>query len=72
MSVKYSNMLIVGDFNIHVEDVTNGDTEKFINMCKVIGLDQYVNFATHYQWHKLDLVLTEMNFTIQVSYIKQG
>ena len=25
--VKYNNMLIVGDFNVHVEDVTNGDAE---------------------------------------------
>ena len=25
--VKYNNMLIVGDFNIHVDDVTNGDAE---------------------------------------------
>ena len=24
---KYNNMLIAGGFNIHVEDVTNGDAE---------------------------------------------
>ena len=69
---KYNNMLIVGDFNIHVEDVTTGDAEQFIDMCKAIGLDQHVNFATHYQGHTLDLVLTELNSAIQVSNIKQG
>ena len=69
---KYNNMLIVGDFNIHVEDVTNSDAEQFIDMCKAIGLDQHVHFPTHHQRHTLDLVLTELNSAIQVSKIKQG
>ena len=70
--VKYNKMLIVGDFNIHVEDVTNGDAEQFVDMCKAIGLDQYVNFATHHHGHALELVLTELNSAIQVSNIKPG
>ena len=70
--VKYYNMLIVGDFNIHVEDVTNGDAEQFIDMCKAIGLDQHVNFATHHNEHTLDLVLTELNSAIQMRKIKPG
>ena len=70
--VKYNNMLIVDDFNVHVEDVTNGDAEHYIGMCKAIGLDQHVNFATHHQGHTLDLILTELNSAIQVSNIKQG
>ena len=70
--VKYNNMLIVGDFNIHVEDVTSGDAEQFIDMCKAIGLDQHVNFTTHHHGHTLDLVLAELNSAIQVSNIKPG
>ena len=69
---KYNNILIVGDFNIHVEDVTNGDAEQFLDMCKVIGLDQHVNFVTHHHGHTLDLVLTELNSPIQESNIKSG
>ena len=65
--VKYNNMLIVGYFNIHIEDVTNGDAEQFIDMCKAIGLDQHVNFAKHQHGHTLDLVLTELNSAIQVT-----
>ena len=41
-------MLRVCDFNIHVEGVTNGDAEQFIDMCKAIGLDKHVNFVTHW------------------------
>ena len=70
--VKYNNMLIVGDFNIHVEDVTNGDAEQFVDMCKAIGLDQPVNLTTHHHGHTLDLVLTELKSAIQVSNIKQA
>ena len=55
--VKYNQHIVVGDFNIHVEDVTNGDAEQFIDMCKAIGLDHHVNSATHHQGHTLDLVL---------------
>ena len=70
--MKCNNRLIVGDFNIHMEDGTNGDAEQFIDMCKAIGLDQHVNFATHHHGHTLDLVLTEQNSAIQVSNIKPG
>ena len=70
---SWTNMQnLVGDINIHVKDVTNGDAKQFIDMCKAIGLDQHVNFATHYQGHTLDLVLTELNSAIQVCNIKQG
>ena len=55
-----------------MEDVANGDAEQFIDMCKTIGLDLHVNFATHHQGHTFDLVLTELNSAIQVSNIKQG
>ena len=65
-------MLLVGDFNIHVKVVTNGDAEQFIDMCEAIRLDQHVNFVTHYQGHTLDLVLTELSSAIQVSNIKHG
>ena len=69
---KYNNMLIIGDSNIHVEDVTTGDAEQFINMCKAMRLDQHVNFVTHHHGHTVDLVLTELNSAIQVSNIKPG
>ena len=72
IGVKYNSMLVVGDFNIHVEDVINGDAEQFIDRCKAIGLDQHVNFATHHHGHTLDLVLTELSSAIQVSNIKPG
>ena len=61
---KYNNMLIVGDFNIHVEHVTNGDAEQFIDMCKAIGLDQHVNFMIHHHGYTLDIVITELNSVI--------
>ena len=70
LGMKYDNMLVVDDFNIHVEDVTSGDTEQFIDICKAIGLYQHVNFVTCHQGHTMDLVLTELNSAIQVSYIK--
>ena len=70
---KYSEFgVIVADFNIHVEDVTNGDAEQFTDMCKATELDPYVNFVKYHHVHTLDLVLTKLNSAIQVSNIKSG
>ena len=63
---KYNNMLTVSDFNIHVEDVTNGHAEQFIYMCKAI--DQHGNFATHHDGHTLDFSTnrTELCYTSEL------
>ena len=50
-------LLVLGDFNIHV-DVPNGiDAVKFLDLLESLGLEQHVTEPTHIFGHR-DLVIT--------------
>lgn len=51
-------LIIMGDFNIHVTDVCDRDTNEFLEMLKSVDLVQHVNFPTRGN-EVLDLVLTK-------------
>ena len=42
-----TNLIIMGDFSIHVYDMDNSDAEQFNDVCTGVGLEQVVNFGTH-------------------------
>ena len=65
-----TNLIIMGDFNIHVDDLNNLDPKQFNKVCMGIGLEQVVNFGTHVQGHTLDLVLHESNSSIKIKKIQ--
>ena len=50
-------LLIVGDFNIHV-DSSNNESQSFIDILNANGLIQHVKSFTHQKGHILDLVIT--------------
>ena len=58
LSVSSSNLLICGDFNIHVNDCNNTYARKFQDLIYGLNLQQHVQFPTHVHGHTLDLVLT--------------
>ena len=37
--VKYTDTIIVGDFNMHINDPTDGDVMVFMDTLEAIGLD---------------------------------
>ena len=51
-------LLLVVDFNIHVDDHNNADTITFKEFMESIGIRNHINFTTHTSHHALDLVLT--------------
>ena len=59
LGAKFTNIIFLGDFNIHVLDRESTDGEKFTDMCEALGLQQYVTQPTHTSGHILDLVITE-------------
>ena len=60
-------LLLLRDFNIHV-DVPNGiDAVKFLDLLESLGLKQHVTEPTHIFGHRLDLVITRRTET-PVSY----
>ena len=51
--------LIVGDFNIHVDNPDDSEAADFDSLLNSFGLCQMVHFPTHCNGHTLDLVLTK-------------
>jgi hypothetical protein len=51
-------LIIVDDFNIHVNEALNSDAGKLSDILISHSLQQHVDSPTHRQWHTLDLFLT--------------
>ena len=51
-------LLIVGDFNIHVDISNDVDAIKFLDLLDSVGLQQHIKKPTHVHGHTLDLVIT--------------
>ncbi len=52
------NILIAGDFNFHVDNITDPDTIKFNKILESFNLQQHINGPTHKRGHTLDLIIT--------------
>lgn len=61
------NILLVGDFNVHMDNHNNSATKDLTSALNSFGLQEYVDFPTHSKGHILDLVcrsgLTPTNST---------
>ena len=55
-----NNMVIAGDFNLHIDNDEDPEAQLFIDMMAALGHDCHVDFPTHKNGHSLDLVFTEM------------
>ena len=51
-------LLITGDFNFHMDDITSQDAKKFMDLLESLNLEQHVHEPTHSHGHILDLVIT--------------
>ena len=57
-TVYNSNLVITGDFNIHVDDFENTHSKRFKQLLDSFDLVQSVTQSTHTAGHTLDLVIT--------------
>ena len=57
--MKYMDLLIMGDFNIHYYHDDDIRGEQFQDSVETMGLIQHVNFMTCTSGNIIDLVLTE-------------
>ena len=53
-----TNICIVGDFNMHINDGQDTKANIFCGMMEAMGLQQHINFATCKLGNILDLVFT--------------
>uniref|UniRef100_A0AAR2K341 Reverse transcriptase domain-containing protein n=1 Tax=Pygocentrus nattereri TaxID=42514 RepID=A0AAR2K341_PYGNA len=52
----YSNLLLLGDFNIHVDSESCSFAKSFLDLLNCFDIVQNVNFPTHNKGHVLDIV----------------
>ena len=58
---KYNNLILMGDFNVHIGDITNAENLIFKDTMEELGLSQQVRTPTHRQGNILDLIYIEDN-----------
>ncbi len=51
-------LLIMGDFNFHIEDASDREAMQFLELLDVNNLQQHISQITHKDGHTLDLVIT--------------
>ena len=59
--VSHRNIIICGDFNIHIDDLNYIEAQIFNNTIEALGLQQYANFESHHAGNTLDLLFTEIS-----------
>ncbi|XP_072048691.1 uncharacterized protein [Amphiura filiformis] len=59
-----SNLLLVGDFNFHVDVSTDREAIKFLDLLDSANLHQHVVGPTHIHGHTLDLIFTPKDVSL--------
>ena len=54
-----TNLVILGDFNIHINDVNDPNASIFLDIMTTLGLKQHVRGPTHKSGNCLDLIFME-------------
>jgi hypothetical protein len=66
------HIIIVGDFNFHLENENDADTYKLCRALYTLGLEQHISKPTHVKGHLLDLLITRANETPVYDIVVQG
>ena len=57
-------LVITGDFNVHVDDSTNPDATRLLDLLDSMSLCQHVTQPTHELGHTIDLIITRQSDSI--------
>ena len=66
LQLSKKNIVILCNFNLHVNDKSDTDAQQFIDMVEASGKKQWIDFATHKQGNILDLIITELAVEVQI------
>ena len=58
LATSPSELIITGDFNVHVDQPNCSFSSSFLSLLDVFSLTQHVTFPTHSSGHTLDLLIT--------------
>ena len=70
--ISLSNIMVTGDFNLHIDRMNDPDVNLFKDMVQAFVLDCQVHFPTHQSGNTLDLILTEAIANIKMSKCEPG
>ena len=65
-------LIIAGDINMHINDVSSPDGQQFTDLCTAIGLNQWITFLTHKLGNSLDLIMTKVLSSVKLLDITPG
>ena len=60
-------LLITGDFNFHINCLSDADARTFADLLETFGLIQHVHVPTHSSGHTLDLIITRSANDIMIT-----
>ena len=66
---SHRNIIICGDFNIHIDDLPDIEAQIFNDTMEALGL-QHVNFETHCAGNTFDLLFTEITSQLTMRTFK--
>ena len=69
---REKNILLLGDFSIHVNDDNDEDSNIFRETVDGLGLQQHVNFSTHRQGNYLDLIIMKTFSNLKITSCREG
>ena len=58
---KYNNTVMLGNLNMHIDDLSNADSHIFNDTMQAFGLKQHETSPTYKYDHILDLVYSKVN-----------
>ena len=61
---SYRNIMICGDFDMHIAGLTDIEAQIFNDNTETLGLQQHVNFETHHAYNILDLLSEGKNTSL--------
>ena len=64
------NIIICGDFNVHIDNLTDIEAQIFNDTMEALGLQQHINFETHHAGNTLDLLFTEITSQLTMRTFK--
>lgn len=72
LSVRFKRILILGDFNIHVDQKACLLAKDFLSLLDCFNFFQFVNVPTHCKGHTLDLIIANDSSLSNLSVVDAG
>ena len=72
LQLESINIVILGNFNLHVNEKSDTDAQQFIDMVEASGLKQWIDFPTLKHGNTFDLIITELAAGVQIKNVQCG